>query len=292
MPRENFTNLNWYDVSDPDSPELDDLAKRFGLHPLEVEDCRKRPQRAKYNEHDNYVFCVLKHLHDKQKILFDDFDIFLGRDFVITVHCGHQSSMDRVRRRAANENVKRADRLAYIVIDELVDDYLPTLDHIAEQTLEIEDQVLENPSPEVLREIFGLKRKLVTFRRNAAGMREVVNAIIRRENGIAADDLDPYFRDVYDHLIRTADLIESYRDLLTSSLDIYLSAISNRTNEVMKVLAIYGTIATPLLVITGFFGMNLPLPLQGKPHATGISIALMVLSTVLVLLYFKRKRWF
>jgi magnesium transporter len=199
--------------------------------------------------------------------------------------------LDRIRKRTLEEQVVRLDRIAYIVVDELVDDYLPTLDHIAEQTADIEDEVLENPAPQILSRIFDLKRKLIAFRRNAGGMREVVNAIIRRENGVAADDLDPYFRDVYDHLIRTVDLIESYRDLLTSALDIYLSAIANRTNDIMKVLAIYGTIATPLLIITGFFGMNLPLPLQDRPHATMIAFGLMLVATVLVLLFFRRKKW-
>src|SRR5438270_12392580 len=123
-------------------------------------------------------------------------------------------------------------------------------------------------------------------------MREVVNALIRREKGLMGDDLDPYFRDIYDHLIRTVDLIETYRDLLTGSLDIYLSAVANRTNEVMKVLTIYGTVALPLIIITGFFGMNLPLPLQHSPHALGYTVGLMALSTVAVLVYFKVKGWF
>src|SRR4029077_10063634 len=122
------------------------------------------------------------------------------------------------------------------------------------------------PDPPMLRRIFRVKRGLIEFRRVSAGMREVVNAIIRREHGIIGDDLDMYFRDVYDHLIRTVDLIETYRDLLTGSLDIYLSAVANRTNEVMKVLTIYGTVALPLIIITGFFGMNLPLPFQHSPH--------------------------
>jgi magnesium transporter len=281
----------WFDIADPQSSDLDALAKRYGLHELDVEDCRRRPQRAKYSEQEDYIFCVLKHLHDRQRIAFDDFDLFLGRDFLITVHSKQHPVLERIQRRALEEKCSRVDRLAYIVIDELVDEYLPTLDRIAEHTAEIEDHVLENPDPKILARIFDLKRKLIAFRRNAGGMREVVNAIIRRENGVAADDLDPYFRDVYDHLIRTVDLIESYRDLLTSSLDIYLSAVANRTNDIMKVLAIYGTVATPLLIITSFFGMNLPLPLQDRPHGTAIAVGLMVIAMVLVLMYFRRKKW-
>ena len=106
------------------------------------------------------------------------------------------------------------------------------------------------------------------------------------------DDLDPYFRDIYDHIIRTVDLIETYRDLLSGSLDIYLSAVANRTNEVMKVLTIWGTVALPLVIITGFFGMNLKLPWANDPHGTDYAVALMAVSTISILVYFKMKRWF
>jgi magnesium transporter len=115
---------------------------------------------------------------------------------------------------------------------------------------------------------------------------------MRIERGVIGDDLDEYFRDIYDHLLRTVELIESYRDLLTGSLDIYLSAVANRTNEVMKLLTIWGTVALPLVIITGFFGMNLPLPFQHTHHGTALAVGIMLLSTFLVLLYFKRKGWF
>jgi len=152
--------------------------------------------------------------------------------------------------------------------------------------------VLEQPDPETLARIFALKRKLIEFRRVAAGMREVVNALMRREKGLLGDDLDPYFRDVYDHIIRTVDMIETYRDLLSGALDIYLSAVANRTNEVMKVLTIWGTVALPLVIITGFFGMNLKLPWANNAHGTDYAVALMAVSTISILVYFKIKRWF
>jgi len=129
-------------------------------------------------------------------------------------------------------------------------------------------------------------------RRAAAGMREVVNALVRREGGLLSDAFDPYLRDVYDHVVRTTEFIETYRDLLSGALDIYLSAVANRTNEVMKVLTIWGTIALPMIIITGFFGMNLLLPWHDNPHGTLYAIGLMVLTTVATLVYFKKKKWF
>jgi magnesium transporter len=123
-------------------------------------------------------------------------------------------------------------------------------------------------------------------------MREVVNSLTRREKGLLGDDLDIYFRDIYDHIIRTVELIETYRDLLSGALDIYLSAVANRTNEVMKVLTIWGTVALPMVIVTGFFGMNLKLPLANSEHGTAVAVALMAISTITILVYFKKKHWF
>ena len=284
--------LQWYEIEDPNSPQLDALAKRFSLHPLQIEDCRHRPQRAKYEEHDLYLFSVIKQIHNDTELVFSDVDVFIGKDFLITVTQGHSEVVDRVHRRIQEDGTDRLDKALYFLMDSVVDEYSPVIDMIAEETSDLEDTVLLDPGPDKLQTIFRLKRKLIEFRRIASSMREVVNAFMRKERGLIGDDLDPYLRDVYDHLVRTIDLIETYRDLLAGSLDIYLSAVANRTNNVMKVLAVWGTIALPLVIITGFFGMNLPLPLQDRPHGTALAVGIMVLSTSLVLLYFKRKKWF
>jgi len=287
-----LSHLKWFDVADPASPELDELAQRFELHELQIEDCRHRPQRPKTEEHDHYIFTVLKHIHDAAELEFDDIDLFLGPDFLISVRNADAVVIESVRARAGEEKTERLDRLFYMIVDQIVDGYQPVLDKLADEISEIEDVVLEQPDPETLARIFALKRKLVEFRRVAAGMREVVNALIRREKGLLGDYLDPYFRDVYDHIIRTVDMIETYRDLLSGALDIYLSAVANRTNEVMKVLTIWGTVALPLVIITGFFGMNLKVPWLNNPYGTDYAVALMAVSTISILIYFKIKRWF
>jgi magnesium transporter len=287
-----LSNLAWFDVSDPASPELDELARRFGLHPLQIEDCRHRPQRPKTEEHDYYIFSVLKHMHNQQELEFDDLDVFLGPDFLITVHSADSAVFESVRARAEQEHLDRLDRLFYMIVDKIVDAYQPVLDKLADDTADIEDVVLDRPDPETLARIFSLKRELVEFRRVAGGMRDVVNELIRRDKGLIGDDLDVYFRDVYDHIIRTVELIETYRDLLSGALDIYLSAVANRTNEVMKILTIWGTVALPLVIITGFFGMNLKLPWQETVHGTAFALTLMAISTIVVLVYFKMQRWF
>jgi len=286
-------NLPWFDVSDPNSPELDELAQRFQLHPLQIEDCRHRPQRAKVDEYGPYLFAVLKHVitFDGQ-LKFDDFDVFLGSNFLITVHQDNCELLTKVCQYVQQNHVERLDRILYVITDHIVDEYLSVLDESAEQIEKLESAVLQTPEPAVLNELFRLKRRLIEFRRSGSGMRDVVNAMIRREGGLVADDLDPYFRDVYDHIVRAVDLVETQRDLLTGSLDIYLSAVANRTNEVMKVLTIYGTLALPLVVITGFFGMNLQLPWTSNPHGIWYVSALLIFSMLMVLVYFRRKHWF
>jgi magnesium transporter len=284
-------NVPWFDIADPQSPALDELARRYHYHELQVEDCRHRPQRAKTEDHEHYLFTVLKHLHINGTLEFDDLDVFIGPDHMVTVRSGDCALIEKLRIRAEQTSEKRVDRLFYMLLDLVVDEYSPELDRLAEEISDIESEVLERPDPDVLARILALKRKLIEFRRIAGGMREVVNSLIRREHGLLSDDLDPYLRDVYDHLVRTVEFIETYRDLLTGSLDIYLSAVANRTNEVMKVLTVYGTIALPLVVITGFFGMNLHLPWMNHPHGTLYAVGLMVVSTLAVLLYFRVKRW-
>jgi len=284
--------MAWFEIEDPASPKLDALAKRFTLHPLQIEDCRHRPQRAKYEEHETYLFSVIKLIHNDTELVFSDLDVFIGKDFLVTVTQGHSPLMDKVHRRIEEDGTGRLDRVLYFLIDSLVDEYSPVIDLIAEETSDLEDTVLLDPGPDKLQTIFRLKRKLIEFRRIASSMREVVNAFMRKEHGLVGDDLDPYFRDVYDHLVRTIDLIETYRDLLAGSLDIYLSAVANRTNNVMKVLTIWGTIALPLVIITSFFGMNLKLPWENQPNGLWYAVALMGISTVSVLIFFRKKGWY
>ncbi len=284
--------IAWFDIADPASPALDELAARFQLHELQIEDCRHRPQRAKVEEHGAYVFAVLKAMRAGDGISFGDLDVFVSSDYIITIHNGDCDVADKLRRRAEDEVSRRLDRLFYLLVDVVVDEYIPVLDELADGISDIEAEVLERPEPDVLSRIFHLKRQLIEFRRMAGGMRDVVNAIMRREHGLIGDDLDPYFRDIYDHLVRTVELIETYRDLLTGSLDIYLSAVANRTNEVMKVLTIYGTVALPLVIITGFFGMNLRLPWMEHPRGVIYAAGVMAAAAIAVLGYFKHKRWF
>jgi magnesium transporter len=327
--------VRWYHLGDPASPSLDLLAAHFGIHPLQVEDCRHRHQTARVEEHDRYTFVVIRALvsppassavvasaeklskqeapgvddQDDRGIAlatatgvrarFEDFDIFLGPGYILTVDEGQCSLIPSISRRvAADQSLNTPDRVAHALIDAVVDQYLPALDHVGDYINHLEDRVLRRPSPATLREIFRVKRTLLDFRRVLTAMREAVNALIRRYDSAAHStypqdrELRLYYRDVYDHVVRALDFVETYRDLLTGSLDIYLSAVANRTNDVMKILTIWGTIALPFLIITGIYGMNVDLPFQQNRYVLLIIGAAISGPALGIFLFFRRKHWF
>jgi magnesium transporter len=327
--------VRWFHLADPQSSALDEAAAFFGIHPLQVEDCRHRRQTARLEEHEGYTFVVVKVLVERSatgaprnrtargaaepvqgedagadphadtlypsrpRTAFEDFDIFIGPDYVLTVDEGNSSIVEAVRSRVAAEAaLQNPQRIAHALVDAAVDRYLPALDRLGEIINRLEDRVIRRPTPETLREVFRLKRELLEFRRAATAMREAVNGLLRQSDARALSgskkdrELRVYYRDVYDHLVRILDFVETYRDLLTGALDVYLSAVANRTNEVMKILTLWGTIALPLLVLTSFYGMNVPLPFQESPRSVPGLVLLMAALSGLVVLYFRRKHWF
>jgi magnesium transporter len=336
------SGVRWFHLSDPSSPALDQLAAHFGIHPLQVEDCRHRRQTARVEEHDKYTFIVIKvlaHAPGEKRpgrsaaassrgaqplresaadssgpaspdppvpsdfgaghLKFEDFDVFLGPDYVLTVSGGESVLVSAVATRVRSEvALHNPERITHALVDSAVDHYLPALDHLGDFINRLEDRVIRNPVPPTLREIFRLKRVLLDFRRVATSMREVASGLIRGYDmphsgarGVVDRDLRFYYRDVYEHVVRVIDFIETYRDLLTGSMDIYLSAVANRTNEVMKILTLWGTIAMPLLVLTSFYGMNIRLPLEKEPYALVPIGLIMVASTIIVFIYIRRKHW-
>jgi magnesium transporter len=286
----------WHDIRDPDDPQLEKLAEQYKLHPLHIEDCRHGGQSAKVEEQGDYLFIVVKpiHLDEKYELTIGDLDFFLGKDYLITVqepNCkGVAAILDRLRRTC---DKLRPDQLLYRIIDAVVDAYLPVLDKFNDCIDELEDSVLDNPEPRTLQQIFEMKRKLIEVRRVLTNMRDVAGHLQRTESELIGRDLAPFLRDVYDHVARNLDMIETQRDLVNGSLDIYLSSVANRTNQVMKVLTFMGTIALPALVISGIYGMNVKgLPWVDSPHALAIVSGLIIALSVALVWLLHRFRWF
>ena len=287
--------MTWHDLRDANDPELDALAERYHLHPLHIEDCRHRNQRAKVEEGADYIFVVLKpvHVNAAGELEVTDFDVFLGRDYLITVEEGEcpslRTNLDQLR---ASADRLRPDQLLHRAMDATVDAYAPVTDWFNDAIDALEDKVLEKPSPATLQRIFELKRGLIELRRVLTNMRDVAGHLQRLESELIQRDLWPFLRDVYDHVARDVEMVEMHRDLLAGAMDIYLSSVANRTNQVMKVLTVLGTLALPSLVISSIYGMNIKgLPAVDSPHAIVMIVSVMIAFTSVLLAILKYFGW-
>jgi magnesium transporter len=288
--------MNWHDIVDPNDPELDRLAAEYHIHPLHLEDCRHGGQRAKVEEGAGYLFVVLKPVQvgGDEDLVFHDLDVLLGNDWVITVQEGNRETCGKILQSVhAAAGELTAPRVLYRICDAIVDSYLPIMDHTDDVIDGLEERVLGDPAPEVLAHIFRTRRELIELRRILANTRDLTTHLYRTPNDLIPADLLPFLRDVYDHVARNLDLVETQRDLLTGAMDVYLSSVANKTNQVMKVLTVLGTIALPALIISGFFGMNLKgLPFAESAHGTAIVTSMMGLVTALLLGLLWRLGWF
>lgn len=289
-------HLRWYHLEDPESPLLERLGEEFGFHELEIEDCRHQRHTAKLEEYESHIFVIADTIHfvtETCGVWFGELAFFVGQDFLVTVHLGPTRSVNEVLPRVkAVSKMQRPDRVLHALLDNMVDRYLPVLDEMGDRLETIEDEVYAHPSTKLVEDIFALKRGLIEFRRAVGAMREMINAVTRQRAPYYRADMTAYWRDLYDHVIRALNMIETYRDLAASVMEIYLTAAANRTNEIMKILTIYATILLPMVVITGYFGMNFAhLPLLESRYGVALVHILMVALTVGLLIYFRKRRW-
>ncbi len=288
--------FRWFHVEDVKGPALGDLAAVFGLHELAVEDCRTEGTRAKLEEYENHLFLVINTIHfepEKCESWFGEFNVFLGKDFLITVHDGPSRTVAVVKPRFdADSRLTHPARVFYELVHTVVSRYLPVLDSIEERIDALEEQSYDKPTAKVLAEIFRIKRALIDFRRIATTMREVAAHLLNRTEPWLRSH-QHYFRDIYDQVVRVLDFVDTYRDILTGVLDVHLTATANRTNEIMKVLTVYATLATPFLLVTSFYGMNFDfLPYIHHPLGPAIITGAMLAISFGMLFYFRRKGWY
>ena len=286
--------MAWYQLESQDNAQLDELAARYKLHPLHIEDCRDQGGRIKIDLMPDYLFVTLKPLHIvEEEIAESPLHIFVGCDFCITV-----GDMQCAPVREAMERAWRAGsdtppaKILYLILDTIVDAYFLMVDHLDDRIDLIEDDVLDNPTPKILESIFEDKRQLINLRRIIVATRDIGMHLQRDSGDLVDAGLYPFFRDVYDHLLRLADTIDTLRDLLNNTLDVYLSTVANRTNQVMKVLTVLSTIALPALVISSIYGMNLKgLPFLERDYGVLIVGGMMFASTVFLLVLLRLFRW-
>jgi magnesium transporter len=289
-------NFRWYHVDDPASPHLDQLAQLFNLHELAVEDCRVPGTRAKIDEYGDTLF-IVANLVKFDKIIdecsFSEMDFFLRDKLLISVTEGPNAFVDQIRAVFPTQpKLAAPGRLFHRLLDAMVDRYLPVLDTIEDRIEILEDQAIERTSTKLLKDIFTIKRSLIEFRRVTISMRDMLSQVLRRdEPWLRAEAV--YFRDVYDHLMRALEFTETYRDILTGVLEVHLTAAANRTNDIVKVMTLFATITLPILLVTGYYGMNFDnLPMAHAPHGIYVVSGVMAVLVAILLYAFKRTGWF
>lgn len=291
------TNILWVDVSDPTSQDFEQLAHELKFHPLSIEDCRHGHQRPKIDEYHGYYFIVMYEasLDERQRLELREVSIFLGQNYLVTVHPQPIRAIETAERlwRGWEDLAERGTGLlAYLLIDAIVDDYLPLLDTISDRMDDIEDKIFEDFQADSIEEIIRLRKQLMFLRRAVTPLRDVFNTLLRREQPVIPRETMIYFQDVFDHLIRIADTIDTLRDMLGSIMDAYLSISGNRMNMIMKRLTSLSTILMSVTLIAGIYGMNFELmpELKMKYGYVG-ALGSMLAIGLAIYFYFRRIKW-
>jgi magnesium transporter len=282
-----------------DSEVVGKLGTHFGVHPLILEDIMTTQQRPKMEDMGDYIFIVLRMLslsEKKKEVRSEQVSLILGSNFVISFQEMEgdvfDSVRDRIRTGKGRLRKMGPDYLAYALIDSIVDNYFLTLEKLGEKVEFIEEELVSDPGRKTLQEIHILKREMIYLRKSVWPLREVISGLERVESDLIKESTGIFLRDVYDHTIQVIDTVETYRDMLSGMLDMYLSSVSNRMNEVMKVLTIIATIFIPLTFIAGVYGMNFRyMPELGWRWGYFIVLGLMLAIGIMMVLFFKRKKW-
>ncbi|MFH1846692.1 MAG: magnesium/cobalt transporter CorA [Candidatus Omnitrophota bacterium] len=284
---------------------IERLGKIFDFHPLMLEDIVNTGQRPKSEEYGKYIFVALKMLYANngfKDIIFEQVSLVLGRNLVITVQEREGDVFEPVRNRIrqAKGRIRKlgADYLSHSLLDAVVDNYFSILENFGEKVEEIENIVAVNPVPETLKMIHKMKREAILLRKSVWPLREIIHSLQREESELVRKDTIIYYRDLYDHTIQVIDTIEVFRDMLSGMLDIYLSSLSNKMNETMKVLTIFAVIFIPLTFIAGIYGMNfnpqvsvLNMPELNWKYGYISVLGFMAVVAAGMLIYFKKKKW-
>jgi magnesium transporter len=287
----------WLDLHGAQAGDETMLEELFGFHPLALEDAEHFGQRPKLEDYDDFLFLVAFGANSDRDGLVE-VHCFISGAYLVTVHRDDCPSFEEMRARAARERVPPAvgPLLLHSVLDALVDSFFPELTKLDNRIDELEAGILHGPRDEQLQEIFRLKRRIITWRKVITPQRDLLARVV---SGVIAvpgmtPDMERYYRDLYDHLIRINDYLDSYRDLLSGAMDVYLSTVSNRLNEVMKRLTIVATVFMPLTWIVGFFGMNfawMVRAVDGWPAFLALGVLTQVAAVLVMVWLFRRKSW-
>ncbi|MFO8133361.1 MAG: magnesium/cobalt transporter CorA [Thermoplasmatota archaeon] len=300
FPFKDTPTITWVNVDGLHEVDIiEKIGRHFDIHPLALEDILHAGQRPKMEDFDDYLFIIFKMVYPDTReghLKTEQVSLLLGPTGVISFQEEEGDVFEPIRQRIRNAKgrIRRmgADYLAYALVDAVVDNYFLTLEKIGEAVEDIEEELIADPSPETLQLIHRLKRELIYLRKSVWPLREVIGGLERAETDLIDQKTGIYLRDVYDHTIQVIDTVETFRDMVSGMLDIYLSSVSNRMNEVMKVLTIIATIFIPLTFIAGIYGMNFAhMPELDWRWSYPLVWLAMTAIAVAMLIYFHRKEW-
>jgi magnesium transporter len=300
LPFKDRPSITWINVDGLHQLEIiEKLGKAFNLHPLTLEDIVSTSQRPKIEELDSYLFIVVKMVRQipgENDPRVEQVSMVVGSNFVLSFQEAVGDVFDPIRDRLRNSKGRirenGADYLAYCLIDMLVDHYYVVLETLGDRIEEMEDEVINNPSPQAIAEIHDMRRELILLRKSIWPLREVIAAMARIESDLISETTRLYMRDVYDHAVQVVETIEAFRDIVSGMLEMYLTTISNKTNEVMKILTIMATIFIPLTFIAGVYGMNFQhMPELHWKWGYALAWAAMLSVAGVMIAYFRRKKW-
>ena len=300
FPFKDTSTVSWLNISGLHEVEiLEKIGQRYDIHPLVLEDILNTAHRPKVEVFDNYIFIVFKMIgydSENENITIEQVSLILGPNFVITFQEYDGDVFQPVRQRIqdAKGRIRKrgADYLAYALLDVLVDHYFLVLEKLDEIIEYLDESVTEKPDSSLVQDIHRMKRELIILKKSVWPLRDAINDLVREESPIIQESTEPFLRDVHDHTIQVVDTVDAYRDMVSGILDVYLSSISNKMNEVMKVLTIIATIFIPLTFIAGIYGMNFEfMPELKWRWSYFVLISFMIAIAILMIAFFKRKKW-
>ncbi|MBA7519276.1 Cobalt/magnesium transport protein CorA [subsurface metagenome] len=278
---------------------IEEIGKHFNLHPLILEDIVDTDQRPKIKDFGDYIFIILKmHYYDKEnnEIKIEQVSLIFGKNYVISFQEREGDVFDSIRERIRNNigriRKARADYLIYALMDAIIDNYFTILEKLGEETEDLEAKVIKDPVPANLQIIYKLKSELIFLRKSVWPLREVISILEKGESVLIDKSTNIYLRDIYGHTIQVMDTVETLRDVISGTLDVYLSSVSNKMNEIMKVLTIIATIFIPLTFIAGVYGMNFQyMPELKWVWAYPLILSVMLIIGIVMVIFFKKRKW-
>ena len=300
FPFRDATTISWINVDGVhDTPLVKQIGEHFDIHPLILEDIVNTGQRPKIEEYEDTLFIIAKMLYladDEETLRSEQVSLLVGPQYVLSFVEDPDDVFnpvrERLRRGKGRIRQRDADYLAYALLDVIVDHYFIVLESIGERLEQLEEEVLDEPTPLTQHKINEVRRELIVVRRAVWPLREMLSLLSRSESSLVSAETRPYYRDAYDHAVQVIDIVESLREVAGSLIDLYMSNLSHQLNEVMRVLTIIGTIFIPLTFIAGIYGMNFEyMPELHAPYAYPVALLGMLLLAVSLIFYFRRKGW-